>query len=173
MLFIISYYSKNVYILIKYDTKYWKDSYLDRLLCQGFSKSFMVNIVQSKKLLSDQFVEVLYSPAKGRLVTLKVNWNFNEKGHEAAHAHQDSSTSVTVQDVIIASKLCEQFPEIDLQTIQVGIWGRKVGLDKVVHAFERVEVYRSLRVDPKEARRLRSQKQGVLPSRCRPGYKGP
>lgn len=39
----------------------------------------------------------------------------------------------------------------------VGIWGRKVLLETVLRDQDRVEVYRALTVDPKEARRVRYQ----------------
>ena len=42
--------------------------------------------------------------------------------------------------------------------LAVGIWGRRCGLDRALCAGDRVEVYRALTVDPKEARRLRYQK---------------
>ncbi len=36
-----------------------------------------------------------------------------------------------------------------------GVWGRRQAADHVLREGDRVEIYRSLRVDPKEARRLR------------------
>jgi uncharacterized protein len=39
--------------------------------------------------------------------------------------------------------------------LQVGIWGRIQSLDTVLRERDRVELYRPLLVDPKEARRLR------------------
>lgn len=37
----------------------------------------------------------------------------------------------------------------------VGIWGRRTELDHVLRERDRVELYRGLNVDPKEARRVR------------------
>lgn len=42
----------------------------------------------------------------------------------------------------------------------VGIWGRKMPSDTVVRNGDRIEVYRGLTVDPKEARRQRYRAQG-------------
>jgi putative ubiquitin-RnfH superfamily antitoxin RatB of RatAB toxin-antitoxin module len=42
----------------------------------------------------------------------------------------------------------------------VGIWGRLADLDDPVDDGDRVELYRPLQVDPKEARRLRYRAQG-------------
>jgi putative ubiquitin-RnfH superfamily antitoxin RatB of RatAB toxin-antitoxin module len=41
--------------------------------------------------------------------------------------------------------------------MRVGIWNRNAKLDTVVRDGDRVEMYRPLVVDPKEARRIRAQ----------------
>ncbi len=41
----------------------------------------------------------------------------------------------------------------------VGIFGEKVSLEQLLKAGDRVEIYRPLILDPKEARRQRAQKQ--------------
>jgi len=41
-----------------------------------------------------------------------------------------------------------------------GVWGRVQPVDHALRDGDRVEVYRPLKVDPKEARRLRYKKQG-------------
>jgi putative ubiquitin-RnfH superfamily antitoxin RatB of RatAB toxin-antitoxin module len=43
----------------------------------------------------------------------------------------------------------------------LGIWGRSCTADHALRAQDRVEIYRSLRVDPKVARRERFKGQGV------------
>ena len=62
----------------------------------------------------------------------------------------------TVADVIDRSGLVRQFPAIALDRLQTGIWGRPVGRDHAVRDGDRVELYRPLEVDPKEARRLKA-----------------
>ena len=62
----------------------------------------------------------------------------------------------TLQQAITSSGILEQCPEIDLAGNCVGIYGRLQGLDTVLCAGDRVEIYRSLRIDPKEARRKRA-----------------
>lgn len=42
----------------------------------------------------------------------------------------------------------------------VGVWGRRADLDHVLRDRDRVELYRGLNVDPKEARRLRYRAAG-------------
>ncbi len=42
---------------------------------------------------------------------------------------------------------------------KVGVWGQLRTLDHVLRDQDRVEIYRPLRVDPKDARRLRHRQQ--------------
>ena len=59
----------------------------------------------------------------------------------------------TVADAIEASGLAAKFPEEQLDGLPTGIWGRPAGRDSVVRDGDRVEIYRSLEIDPREARR--------------------
>ena len=61
----------------------------------------------------------------------------------------------TLQQAIACSGILEQCPEIDLVVNKVGIYGKLEGLDTVLRAGDRVEIYRNLKVDPREARRRR------------------
>jgi uncharacterized protein len=61
----------------------------------------------------------------------------------------------TLHDALQASGLLARHPEIDLATHKVGIWGRVRPLDAPLREGDRIEVYRPLKVDPKEARRQR------------------
>jgi putative ubiquitin-RnfH superfamily antitoxin RatB of RatAB toxin-antitoxin module len=65
----------------------------------------------------------------------------------------------TVLDALQASGFLQQF-EISNPT-SVGVWGRKAALSQVLRDQDRVEIYRTLKVDPKVARRERFAKQGV------------
>ena len=51
------------------------------------------------------------------------------------------------------------FPQ-GCEGLAVGIWGRKMPGDTVLRTGDRIEVYRGLTVDPKEARRQRYRAQG-------------
>lgn len=59
----------------------------------------------------------------------------------------------TVADVITQSGIHKDFPDIDIDKLDVGIWGKRVGRDHVVTDGDRVEIYRHLAIDPREARR--------------------
>lgn len=65
-------------------------------------------------------------------------------------------SGATVQETIEVSGLLDRFPELDLAVNRVGIFGRLRRLDDIVKAGERIEIYRPLRADPREARRRRA-----------------
>lgn len=65
-------------------------------------------------------------------------------------------SGTSVREAIEISGLLDRFPDIDLAAGRVGIYGRLCALEDVVREGDRIEVYRPLRVDPKEARRLRA-----------------
>jgi len=46
-----------------------------------------------------------------------------------------------------------------LDGLKVGVWGRVLEPQMPLRDLDRVEIYRALRVDPKEARRLRYKRQ--------------
>ena len=71
----------------------------------------------------------------------------------------DVKLGASVSEAINLSGVLEEFPEINLDTNLVGIYSKKVTLDSVVKDGDRIEVYRALRVSPKEARRLRAKKK--------------
>lgn len=62
----------------------------------------------------------------------------------------------TVADALESAKIGERFPEIDLATAKVGIFGKLTRLDTVLKPRDRVEIYRPLIADPKEIRRQRA-----------------
>lgn len=52
--------------------------------------------------------------------------------------------------------------------LKIGIWGRVMPLDTLLRDRDRIEIYRPLTVDPKEARRLRYRSPGDKSKRVRP-----
>lgn len=59
----------------------------------------------------------------------------------------------TAGEAIDQSGIAQQFPEQDLSNCQLGIWGRLVDSDQLLEEGDRVEIYRPLSIDPREARR--------------------
>jgi len=61
----------------------------------------------------------------------------------------------TVEEALAAADLAAAFPEIDFAACPVGIHGRACRRDTVLRDGDRVEVYRPLVADPKDARHRR------------------
>lgn len=64
----------------------------------------------------------------------------------------------TVAEAIEQSGIRSLFPGLDIDPGGVGIFSRKVPLDHVLRAGDRVEIYRPLVADPKEVRRERASR---------------
>lgn len=63
----------------------------------------------------------------------------------------------TAEAAIQASGILQKFPEIDLNTQQIGIFGKLTRLDAPLRHLDRVEIYRPLIADPKEVRKQRAE----------------
>lgn len=87
-------------------------------------------------------VEVAYCPQTGvtELVPLRL------------------AAGCTVADAVQHSGLLPRHG-LALETLKVGVWSRVKDLQTVLRDLDRVELYRPLRVDPKEARRQRYKRQ--------------
>jgi len=72
------------------------------------------------------------------------------------------ASGATVQQVIELSGLLERFPEIDLKVNKVGVFGKLAPLKSPVRDGDRVEIYRPLIADPKEARKKRAAEGKVM-----------
>ena len=90
--------------------------------------------------LSDRMtVEVAYAlPQKQILISLSVK------------------TGTTAMEAIEQSGLLLELPELSIENCKIGIFGKVVHRDVVLQPLDRVEIYRPLIADPKEARRLRA-----------------
>ena len=71
---------------------------------------------------------------------------------------QEVPANATLKEAIEQSGILEMYPEINLDSNKIGIFGRKRELHAPVHAGDRIEIYQPLKVDPKEARRRRAAK---------------
>ena len=68
----------------------------------------------------------------------------------------DVPSGTTIKQGIELSGILKQCPDIDLSKNKVGIFGKLKELDTRLNDGERVEIYRPLKADPKEARRKRA-----------------
>ncbi len=78
--------------------------------------------------------------------------------------HLNLPSGSTVELAIAASGILEEFPDLKVECLSFGIWGRKTSLRHLLRPQDRLEIYRALRVDPKMARRERFTQQGVKKS---------
>lgn len=62
----------------------------------------------------------------------------------------------TLEQAILASRIQERFPEIELKSAKVGVFGKLGKLSAVLRAGDRVEIYRPLLADPKQVRKQRA-----------------
>lgn len=63
----------------------------------------------------------------------------------------------TVAEAIEGSGIRGAGLDAPIRGDRLGIFGRKASFDTVLHEGDRVEIYRPLRIDPKEARRRRAR----------------
>ncbi len=85
---------------------------------------------------------------------------------EVAYAKPEEQVIVTVNvpkgttlgQAVELSGLIQRFPGISQSTLKLGVFGAVCPLEQGVKAGDRVEVYRPLICDPKEARRKRASK---------------
>jgi putative ubiquitin-RnfH superfamily antitoxin RatB of RatAB toxin-antitoxin module len=74
----------------------------------------------------------------------------------------------TLADAIARARADERLAAFDIGAMKAGIWSREAGLATVLRDGDRVELYRELKADPKEARRLRARLKPSTRSRSGP-----
>ncbi len=62
-----------------------------------------------------------------------------------------------VEEAIKRSGMLERYPQIDLGSDKVGIFGKMCKLDASLNHKDRIEIYRPLIADPKESRRQKAE----------------
>jgi len=69
----------------------------------------------------------------------------------------DLDADCTVEEAIKRSGILDQYPQIDLTTDKVGIFGKMCKLNASLRDKDRIEIYRKLIADPKESRRQKAE----------------
>lgn len=82
--------------------------------------------------------------------------------HKQTLLRQRVALGATVAQAIESSGLLEKYPEIDLATNKLGIFGKLTKPDAILREKDRVEIYRPLIADPKEIRRKRAEEGKVM-----------
>lgn len=86
---------------------------------------------------------------------------------EVAYAKSDEqvliqfcvASGATVAETVSLSGLLERCPEINQNEFKLGVFGAVCKPDRVVNQGDRIEIYRPLIHDPKDARRQRALKR--------------
>ena len=71
----------------------------------------------------------------------------------------DLPAGSTVADAIRASGLEQRFPDLEIRADHVGVFGVLCEPERVLADGDRDELYRPLKLDPKEVRRLNAQRR--------------
>lgn len=71
----------------------------------------------------------------------------------------DVEDGCTIEQAVRLSPLLTDFPQVDLNKNKVGVFGVQKKLDQLLRDGDRVEVYRELIIDPKQARLNRLAKK--------------
>lgn len=81
------------------------------------------------------------------------------RGKEQALLALVVAEGTTIAKLIEHSGIAQRIPGTDLRRCKVGIFGRLVTFDTVLRSGDRVEIYRPLLADPKDARRQRADRR--------------
>lgn len=70
----------------------------------------------------------------------------------------DVTKGTSMYDAAVQSKIADKFPELEIEGVPMGIFGKaeRKPKERVLEAGERVEIYRPLIADPKEVRKRRA-----------------
>ncbi len=92
-----------------------------------------------------------HPPAAGGIITVEVACSPGPR--RIQRVMLTLQADATVNDALLASSLADPRGA----QLSVGIWGRRASLGMRLRDGDRVEIYRALTVDPKEARRVRQR----------------
>jgi hypothetical protein len=70
--------------------------------------------------------------------------------------------STTLAQALSKSCVVVRHPDVATGSLAIGIWGRRAEPTAVLREYDRIEFYRPLVADPKQARRIRARRGGNL-----------
>jgi hypothetical protein len=77
----------------------------------------------------------------------------------------------TLREAIEKSGICGRFPQIDLATCSIGVYGKLREPGDTVAPGDRIEIYRALSADPKDVRRRRAAQDSARKARLKASAK--
>lgn len=100
------------------------------------------------------FVNALWTfMAMNKTIHVKVAYATSHQQHIIS---MEIEAGNTIETAIQRSGILALFPEIDLAKQKVGVFSKPRKLSNLVAEGDRIEIYRPLTVDPKEARRKKA-----------------
>ncbi len=95
---------------------------------------------------------------KPQTITVEVAYAMPEKQLILPVAVEEGAT---MMEAVVSSNITAHFPQIDLNSDKMGLFGKAVKdpTTHVLQAGDRVEIYRPLKIDPKQARVNRAKKK--------------
>ncbi|EIJ36580.1 RnfH family protein [Thiothrix nivea] len=82
--------------------------------------------------------------------------------HEQLLLETQVPAGSNIRDGILASGILERYPELDIGTLEAGIFGKMAKLDVPLRERDRIEIYRPLIADPKAVRKQRAAEGKVM-----------
>jgi putative ubiquitin-RnfH superfamily antitoxin RatB of RatAB toxin-antitoxin module len=78
---------------------------------------------------------------------------------------------VTARTAVAFTTVQQDFPQLDIAASQLGIFGKVVADGYLLREGDRVEIYRPLKQDPRDARRSLAARGGTMGGRAMSGKK--
>ncbi len=97
------------------------------------------------------------------LIRVELAWSATPQ--QTASVHLQLPEGSTALDALRAGGLAQRLGAELLDSLTLALWGRAITPATVLQDNDRLELLRPLLVDPKEARRLRYQRDGIRPRR--------
>lgn len=94
-------------------------------------------------------------------MTIRISLVYSPAARQVHESQLILDDGATLRQAVHASGVLAAFPGLDLTCCVVGVWGHKALPGQILLDHDRIEIYRSLQVDPKVARRERFQAQGA------------
>ena len=71
----------------------------------------------------------------------------------------NSETTISIRQAIHDSGILTKYPQLVIEELKIGVFGRICALDDYLEDGDRVEIYRPLIISPIDARRIRAEKK--------------
>jgi hypothetical protein len=97
-----------------------------------------------------------------RRIKVEVVFALKDRQHLVA---VELGADTSAGDALLQSGIAAIFPEENLSACQLGIWGRLIEAGHALKDGDRLEIYRPLHIDPREARRRLATKGRSMGSR--------